>query len=119
MARVSGLTRERVPPEIAAEEEDALLHEHIAVYHFRGALFFGGTKRFLDEMTTVKDVHVIILVLREIRVMDASGAHALAEIITDLRRRGITVLLKGLDAQQLKMSTAVGVLDALGAADHY
>src|SRR5690606_34934469 len=81
MARVSGLTRQDVPPEIAAEE-DALLHEHIALYHFRGALFFGGTKRFLDEMTTVKDVRVIILVLREIRVMDASGAHALAEIIT-------------------------------------
>jgi len=119
MARVSGLTRQDVPPEIAAEEEDALLHEHIALYHFRGALFFGGTKRFLDEMTTVKDVRVIILVLREIRVMDASGAHALAEIITDLRRRGITVLLKGLDAQQRKLSDAIGVLDALGDERHY
>ncbi len=118
MARVSGLTRREVP-EMDAEEEDLLLHEHIAVYHFRGALFFGGTKRFLDEMTTVKDVRVIILVLREIRVMDASGAHALGEIVTDLRRRGITVLLKGLDAQQLRMASAVGVLDALGPQEHY
>jgi len=119
MARVSGLTRQDVPPEIAAGEEDALLHEQIAVYHFRGALFFGGTKRFLDEMTAVNDVRVIVLVLREIRVMDASGAHALGEIITDLRRRGITVLLKGLDANQRKLSASVGVLEALGDESHY
>ena len=51
--------------------------------------------------------------------MDASGAHALNEIITDLRRRGITVLLKGLDAQQLKMAASVGVLHALGTQEHY
>ncbi|MCM3662080.1 SulP family inorganic anion transporter [Georgenia satyanarayanai] len=119
MARASGLTRRDLPPELAPEEEDALLDEHVAVYHFRGALFFGGTKRFLDEMTAVKDVRVVVLALREVRVMDASGAHALGEIITDLRRRGITVLLKGLDAQQLRMSAAVGVLDALGDEGHY
>ncbi|HLT85132.1 MAG TPA: SulP family inorganic anion transporter [Phototrophicaceae bacterium] len=118
MARVSGLSRREVP-DLDAEDEDRLLHEHIAVYHFRGALFFGGTKRFLDEMTTVNDVRVVILALREVRVIDASGAHALGEIITGLRRRGITVLLKGLDPQQLRLATAVGVLDALGDEDHY
>lgn len=119
MARVSGLRRHDVPDELAGDDEAELLREHVAVYRFHGALFFGGTKQFLDEMTTVKDVKVIILILSEVRVMDASGAHALNEIITDLRRRGITVLLKGLDAQQLKMAASVGVLDALGTQEHY
>jgi SulP family sulfate permease len=119
MARVSGLDRVRVPHEMDAEEEDNLLNEHVAVYRFHGALFFGGTKQFLDEMTSVKDVHVIVLVLTEVRVMDASGANALAEIITDLHRRGITVLLKGLDADQLQMASAVGVLVALREESHY
>ena len=119
MARVSGLSRRPVPAELEPEQEDALQHEHIAVYHFHGALFFGGTKRFLDEMTTVKDVRVIILVLREVRVMDASGAQALNEIIADLRRRGMTVLLKGLDANQLKLARSLGVIDALGTSRHY
>ncbi|HLS49317.1 MAG TPA: SulP family inorganic anion transporter [Actinomycetaceae bacterium] len=119
MARVSGLRRHDVPDELAGEAEADLLREHVAVYRFHGAMFFGGTKQFLDEMTTVKDVKVIILTLSEVRVMDASGAHALNEIITDLKRRGITVLLKGLDAQQLKMASSVGVLDALGTREHY
>lgn len=119
MARVSGLRRHDVPDELAGDDEAELLREHVAVYRFHGALFFGGTKQFLDEMTTVKDVKVIILILSEVRVMDASGAHALNEIITDLRRRGITVLLKGLDAQQPKMAASVGVLDALGTQEHY
>lgn len=119
MARVSGLSRQDVPDELAAEDESALLREHVAVYRFHGAMFFGETKRFLDEMMNVRDVHVIVLVFSEVRIMDASGAHALTEIIADLRRRGITVLLKGLDAQQLKVAASVGVLDALGTSQHY
>lgn len=119
MARVSGLSRRDIPADLSPGQEDALLHEHIAVYHFHGALFFGRTKHFLDEMTTVKDVRVIILVLREVRVMDASGAQALSEIIAGLRRRGMTVLLKGLDTNQLKLARSLGVIDALGTSRHY
>lgn len=118
MSRVSGLRREGVP-ELDAAEEDALLHEHIAVYRFHGALFFGGTKQFLDELTTVKHVHVIILALTDVRMMDASGANALTEIVTSLQRRGITVLLKGLDARQLRVAGAVGVLDAIGEVHYF
>jgi sulfate permease, SulP family len=119
MSRVSGLDRVRVTDDLDAAEEDALLDEHIAVYRFHGALFFGGTKQFLDEIAAVKDVHVIVLVLTEVRVMDTSGANALQEIITDLQRRDVTVLLKGLDAEQLRMSSALGVLGTLGSPDHY
>lgn len=119
MSRVSGLQRVKVGDDLDAAEEDALLDEHVAVYRFHGALYFGGTKQFLDEIAAVKDVHVIILVLTEVRVMDTSGANALAEIITDLQRRGVTVLLKGLDPEQLRMAGAVGVLSTLGTPEHY
>lgn len=119
MAQASGLDRVPVPDEIDAAEEDALLHEHVAVYRFHGALFFGGTTQFLEEIARVRDVKVIVLALTDVRVMDSSGANALSSIITDLRRRGITVLLKGLDEHQRKVALAVGVLDALGGPEHY
>ncbi|MHB1064499.1 MAG: ArsR/SmtB family transcription factor [Georgenia sp.] len=118
-AQNSGLDRVDVPDELGAEEEDGLLHEHIAVYRFHGALFFGGTKQFLDEIARVNDVKVISLALTDIRMMDASGANALSSIITDLRRRVIIVLLKGLDEHQRKVALAVGVLDTLGGREHY
>src|SRR5699024_832979 len=44
MARVSGLRREAVPPEVDPAQEEELLDEHIAIYRFHGSLFFGGTK---------------------------------------------------------------------------
>uniref|UniRef100_UPI00356A4D81 STAS domain-containing protein n=1 Tax=Actinotalea sp. TaxID=1872145 RepID=UPI00356A4D81 len=99
-------------------EERSLLREHIAVYRIDGALFFADVRRFLDELAAVADVRVVVLRLSSVRVMDTSGANALAEIVADLRRRGIVVLLKGLRPEQVKVVEAVGVLDKLGDRSH-
>ena len=60
-----------------------------------GALFFGAAQRFLDELTAVADVRVVVLRLSQLRLLDATGAAALGEIIDDLQHRHVTVLLKG------------------------
>ena len=85
----------RVVLKVPAEQQ--LLHERIAVYRLDGALFFGAAQRFLDELAAVGDVEVVILRLSGIRVLDATGANALAEMVRDLEQRGITVLLKGVN----------------------
>ena len=117
MTRISGVRRSPLEDEEVAEPSP--LDEHIAVYRFHGALYFGATKQFLDEIAEVRDVQVLVLALGDVRMMDASGANALQEIVADLRGRGITVLLKGLDRNQLRTATAVGVLEALGTEQHY
>lgn len=48
-----------------------------------------------------------------LHTLDASGAVHLAELVTELRGRGLTVLLKGVDDRHLRTLTAVGVLAAL------
>lgn len=122
VARSSGLHREPVPDapgdRVTAAAERDLLHEHIAVYRIDGALFFADVRRFLDELALVSDVRVVVLRLGNVRVLDASGAHALAEIVTDLRRRGMVVLLKGLRPEHRHLARGVGVLDALGDDAH-
>ena len=113
VARASGLHREDAPDEVLpADEEHALLHEHIAVYRIDGALFFADVRRFLDELALVSDVRVVVLRLGNVRVLDASGANALVEIIDDLRRRGIVVLLKGLRPEHRRLAQSLGVIDA-------
>lgn len=104
----------------AADDADAaaLLREHIAVYRMDGALFFGASQYFLDELTSVSDVRVVVLRLGGVRVLDASGAHALQEIITSLRSRGITVLLCGVDDRHQGILEAVGAIAALDAEHH-
>lgn len=121
LSRSSKLLREPIKPSednIEAETEHQLLNEHIAVYRIEGALFFGDTRRFLDELTQVADVKVVILRLGAIRVLDTSGAIALGEVVNDLRRRGVLVLLKGLQPYHRRVIENVGVLAALGSPDH-
>ena len=75
-------------------------------------------RRFLDELLQVSDVRVVILRLSGLRVLDASGANALAQVVGDLQRRGVVVLLKGLPPQHRRLVEAVGVLDALQHERH-
>ncbi|NMR20749.1 SulP family inorganic anion transporter [Cellulomonas fimi] len=119
MARASGLHREPLPDvEVDTVSERALLAEHIAVYRIDGALFFADVRRFLDELAQVADVRVVVLRLGSIRVLDTSGANALAEIVADLQRRGIVVLLKGLRPEHRQVVEVVGVLAELQHHKH-
>jgi SulP family sulfate permease len=109
---------DRAMDAISEDEEVALLHEHIAVYRLDGALFFGAAQQFLDDFTAVADVRVVILRLGGVRVVDASGGHALDEIIGGLQSRGITVLLCGVGPRLQRILTAVGAIESLQAEHH-
>jgi SulP family sulfate permease len=119
VARASAAHREPVPAiEVDADAELAYLHDHIAVYRLDGAVFFGVAQKFLDELTMVGDVRVVILRLSSVSVLDATGAKALGQIIDDLSRRGVTVLLKGAAPGQLELMRRVGALDMLATQAH-
>lgn len=120
LAKSSGAAREDLAehPEVDAVEEADLLAHHIAVYRLDGGLFFGAAQRFLDELTEVSAVRVVVLRLGYLTVLDATGAQALAEIIASLERRHITVLACGVQAQHRTALTAAGALDGLEARHH-
>ncbi len=94
------------------------LNSHILTYRLDGALFFGAAQRFLTELTAVTDVDVVILRLPDVQVLDATGAHALAEIVGELEHRGITVLIKGARPEHLRTMRAVGTIDRLAHQRH-
>jgi SulP family sulfate permease len=105
---------EVVDPEL----EHALRHEHIVTYRLDGALFFGAAERFLVELSDVSDVEVVILRLGRLRVLDSTGAQALAHLVGHLEHRGITVLLTGVRPAHRELLERVGVLDELAHANH-
>lgn len=95
-----------------------LRHDHIVAYRLDGALFFGAVQRFFNELTSVEDVKAVILRLPDLQILDASGAQALGEIIDDLERRHITVLLKGPRPDHLRILRQVGAIDRLAHHNH-
>jgi SulP family sulfate permease len=58
-------------------------------------------------------VRVVILRMSRISAIDATGAHLLADAITRLERRGITVLISGISTEHDDVLTAAGVAQHL------
>jgi SulP family sulfate permease len=111
-ASLSGVRRESITG--AAAEGDS----HIAIFRLDGAMFFGAAERILQEISEVKDIQVAIIRLSQVRMLDATGAHALVEVISALELRGITVLLKGVRPEHLELVTNVGVIRSLRHHKH-
>lgn len=111
-ASLSSVQREEIPGPRAEGDE------HIAVLRLDGAMFFGAAERILQEISQVKDVQVAIIRLSQLRMLDATGAHALVEVVSVLELRGITVLLKGVRPDHLQLVTNVGVIRSLRHHKH-
>jgi SulP family sulfate permease len=103
--------------EIDAAREAELLGDHVVAYRIDGALFFGASERFLLELTDISDVDFVILRLVQLRVLDATGAQALKDLIERLRHRGIIVLLTCVRPDHRRLLAELGVIDALGDPD--
>lgn len=94
------------------DEEQSLLDEHIVAYRIDGPLFFAAAHEFLLQLADVGNVRVVVLRMSRVTTMDATGAHVLADTISRLEGRGITVLLSGVQP------THEGVLRELGVYNH-
>ncbi|HVV37921.1 MAG TPA: SulP family inorganic anion transporter [Acidimicrobiales bacterium] len=118
VAQSTAVIAEPVGTEVAVDDEQRWLHEHIVTYRLDGALFFGAAQAFLRELVAVGDVRVVILRLPNLQVLDATGAQAIGDIIEELERRNITVLVKGASADHHRLLSAVGALDRLADDRH-
>ena len=82
----------------AADEESGLapLRQHIRVLELEGALFFGSADRLLDECERLPPGTATLIVdLRRVTTVDASGVSALVQLAQRLVERGIRLRLSG------------------------
>ncbi|MGR0221709.1 SulP family inorganic anion transporter [Agromyces sp. ZXT2-6] len=112
LARSSGVHREELPA--PAEPGD----ERIALYRLEGALFFGAAERMLQRVGELRDVDVVIIRMSQLQLLDATGAQVITELIHALERRGVTVLVKGIQGRHLELATRVGVIASLRHRNH-
>lgn len=114
LARRSSVIREELPGSF--QEGD----DHIALMRIDGAMFFGAAERLSLSLTDAHhpDVTVVIIRLSRLELLDATGAQALTQIVTELESRGITVILKGIQPEHRALMTNVGIIDALRHENH-
>ncbi|MBF4560772.1 SulP family inorganic anion transporter [Microbacterium sp. VKM Ac-2870] len=92
--------------------------ERIAILRFDGPLSFTSADRIFAEVDAIRDVSVVIMRMSQLELVDATGAHMLGEVVQSLERRGITVLIKGVQPRHAGLFRTVGVLDALRHHNH-
>ena len=112
LARSGGVHREELPSPSQPGDE------HIALFRLDGALFFGAADRVLERVTSVDNVTVVILRMSQLQVLDATGARVITEMVHALERRGVTVLIKGIQPGHLTVATRVGVIASLRHQKH-
>ena len=113
LARSGGATREPLPgPAMPGDER-------IALFRLDGALFFGAAEAVVAAVEEVHgEIEVVIVRMSQIGSLDATGARVITEMVQGLERRGITVLLKGIQARHLALARRVGILDSLRHHKH-
>lgn len=100
------------------DEEQSLLDEHIVAYRIDGPLFFAAAHDFLLELADVSNVRVVILRMSRMTTIDATGAHVLADTVSRLESRGVTVLLSGVQPAHEQVLRELGVYDRLAHERH-
>lgn len=112
LSRASGIHREELPGPVVDGDD------RIALYRIEGVLFFGTAERLLERVSAIEGVEVVILRMSQLQMLDATAAQILGEMITGLDRRGVTVLVKGVQARHLPVAVRAGMIAALRHPRH-
>jgi SulP family sulfate permease len=90
----------------------------VMVYRIFGSFFFGAADKLESALKRLKEEpEVLILRMRKVLAMDATGLNALEDLHERLRRRGKHLILSGPHTQPLFMMDKAGFLDRIGYAN--
>lgn len=114
VARRSSVVREDLPDPYRPGDEQ------IALLRLDGAMFFGVAERISNAIVDADHPHTSVVIIRmsQLGMLDATGAHTLAQISTELEARGITVIIKGVQGEHMDLLTNVGVFETLRHENH-
>jgi SulP family sulfate permease len=80
--------------------------------------FFGAVDAFERALAaTHTDPRVLVLRLRWVPFIDATGLQSLEEAIGDLHKRGVRVIISGANERVREKLANAGILDQVGAGN--
>jgi len=126
MKKIGDLTAERsnVKPlkeEAWADESNfpQNLKNDVFIKHIKGPLFFGSTSDFQQLAKQIpKSASIVIIRMGRMQYMDQSGLYAMEDVLVDLKKDGITVLLVGIMKQPKYMMERIDIIPDLIPREH-
>lgn len=90
------------------DEEDVKQRQHlpegVEVFRLTGPFFFGVAGQLLETLRSLGHTpRVIIVRMRLVPLLDASGGQGLVEFVTQARQAGVEVVLSGVQAQPMSI----------------
>ncbi len=93
--------------EIPWEDESTLalnLWDKVYIKRFDGPMFFGVAAKMLDRINKIpKDAEVIIFRMKKVPYMDQSGLYAFEQVVKEMDKAGIIVVLTMTQSQPLSL----------------
>lgn len=102
------------------DEEDTgisrrIIPQGVEVFEVYGTLFFGAVDQFTESMRfLVKKPRVLILETRNLLAIDATGIHAVENLIPELSQQKIHLIISGIHKQPLFAMQQAGLFDQIG-----
>lgn len=94
---IQNISSENPIEEHLFDEEHLDLPKNVLLYEINGPLFFGAARQFQETITnTHLEPKVIIIRMRYVPLIDATGFQSLKEIIKSYEAKGIQVILSGI-----------------------
>jgi SulP family sulfate permease len=94
----------------------------ISIVHVEGELFFGAAEFIQEEIWRTIDrdrTRVVVLRLRNAQNLDASGVMVLEQLVTDLKRMGIHVLVSGTSRDIDRVMSRSGLDQFIGRENYF
>lgn len=87
----------------------------IEVFEINGPFFFGAAYKFKESMRVLKDkAQVLIIRMRAVPVIDATGLHALEEVYKAAKKQGTRLVISGIQHEVYKEFEKSGLLGLIG-----
>ena len=116
MKKMGDLSKEntKIGPFSEKEGGKKQLSENIYIKHLNGPLFFGFTSEFVSIANQIpKTASIIIIDMKNVPYVDQSGLFAIEDVISDLNKDNIIVLLAGIQSQPKLLMEKIGILEKL------
>ncbi|AMP90492.1 SulP family inorganic anion transporter [Legionella pneumophila] len=103
-----------------AQEKNFELPEGVMVYVIEGPFFFGAVETFQSALAnTYTDPGTLIIRMRWVPFIDVTGLQAMEEIILNLQKRGVRVLLSEANPLVEAKLRKMGIVQLLGEQNFY